>query len=106
MALHADQIRFSEMCGGNLRLGVGIGALTDTNVASADTVAGLKTNSQSVNLHADLKRLQDSLPRAIDYLSYSSELTDALILGLTTTEGLVDLTQQGPLNNQAIKILA
>lgn len=106
MSLHADQIRLSELAGGNLRQGVGISCITDTNVAAADTVAGLKSQVAAVNVHADTKRLQDNIARAIDFLSYSSELTDALILGLTTSAGLIALTQQSGLNNQGIRVLA
>lgn len=104
MPLHTDQIRFSEMNGGNLRLGVGIGVITDSIVAAGDTVALLKSGIAAVQVHSDTRRLQDSIPRAIDYLNYNSEITDALLAPLTTTAGLIALTQQVNANNQAIKM--
>jgi len=93
MPLHADQIPLSREAGAALRLGVEIGVITDAIVAAANTVAGLRSAISGAAVHADQKQILQRIDDAIDYLVDSSELTDAGILSLTTTEQLVDLTQ-------------
>ncbi|HEU0184889.1 MAG TPA: hypothetical protein VFS27_06205 [Blastocatellia bacterium] len=93
MALHADQLRLSSEIGGNLRAAQDEGYLTNTNVAAADTVAGVR--ALMAGGHADQAPNQHRFQRAVDLGSYSSELTDALIAPLTTVQGLLDLTQAG-----------
>lgn len=106
MPLHSDQIRLSQLVGGNLRQGVGISVITDAIVAAGDTVALLRAGIAAVQVHADTKRLQETIQRAIDFGTYSSEITDALLAPLTTTDGLINLTQQAGLSNYGVRVLA
>ena len=92
MLLHAGQTALSFRIGGTLRRGGDLAFLTDTNVAAADTVAGLRTAVDAVVVHADVVPAKHRLHRAINMGDASGELTDALVLGLTTVEGLVGLT--------------
>lgn len=90
--LHADQVAFSKRIGGTLRRGGDYGFETNTNVAAADTVAGLRTAVAVVAVHADFEPARARVQNAINRGADSSELTDARILGLTTVEELVGLT--------------
>lgn len=90
--LHSDAIKFSQRIGGTLRRGADFGYFTNTNVAAADTVAGLRTAVDAVAVHADIVPAKHRIHRAIDRGADSLELTDARILGLTTVEELAGLT--------------
>lgn len=99
--LHADQVALSFRIGGTLRRGGDFGYLTDTNVAAADTVAGLRTAIDAVAVHADIVPAKHRLHFAVNRGADSAELTDARILALTTVEGLVGLTYAiSPANNR------
>ncbi len=68
--------------------------LTDTTVGTADTNAGLQlavTNAANA-LHADNRFAAPRVNLGIQLGLYSGELTDARIVGLTTTAGLIGLT--------------
>lgn len=69
-------------------------ALTNTSTAAADTNAGLQaavTTALSTR-HADERFAGPRINLGITLGLYSTELSDARILNLTTTTGLVDLT--------------
>jgi hypothetical protein len=68
--------------------------LTNTTVGSSDTNAGLQTavNTAAAALHADNRYAAPRVNLGITLGLYSTELSDARILGLTTTAGLVALT--------------
>lgn len=91
--LHTDQLRLSSEIGGNLRAAQGEGYLTDSNVAAADTVAGVR--ALMTGGHADQAPNQHRFQRAVDLGAASQELTDSLINPLTTVAGLINLTQAG-----------
>ena len=91
--LHTDQLRLSCEIGANLRAAQDEGYLTDSNVAAADTLAGVRL--LPTGGHGDQQPNQYRFQRAIDLGGYSSELTDALIAPLTTVVGLIALTQVG-----------
>lgn len=68
--------------------------LTNTNVGTSDTNAGLQsavTTALSTR-HADEKFFGPRINLGIQLGLYSTELSNARILGLTTTSGLVGLT--------------
>ncbi len=73
--------------------------LTDTTVGTADTNAGLQTavTTAANLLHADNRFAAPRVNLGITLGLYSGELTDARIVGLTTTAGLVGLTYANPL---------
>ena len=68
--------------------------LTDTTVAAADTNTGLQTavTTAAAALHADNRFAAPRVNLGIRLGLYSTELSDARIVGLTTTAGLVALT--------------
>lgn len=73
--------------------------LTDTTVAAANTNAGLQTavTTAANLLHADNRFAAPRVNLGITLGLYSGELTDARILNLTTTAGLIGLTYADPL---------
>lgn len=98
MPLHGDERRLSYEIGSNVRAGGAIGYLTDTNVAAADTNAGLQTAVDTKvsgnTIHGEYRPGAQRIKRAIDAgNSATFSMQDADILGLTTVEGLADLTQ-------------
>lgn len=96
--LHADQQYLSQQVIGSSCLGasgnLGFEAyLTNTTVASADTNSGLQdaiTNASG--LHADEQYGKSRANIGVQLGSYSGELSNSRILGLTTTTELVALT--------------
>ncbi len=91
--LHADQLRLSRMIGFGLREAGEVGLLTDASVAAADTVAGVRAAIDAAGpVHAEYEPYRARSKRVVDLGAYSAELTDALILPLTTVAGLVNLT--------------
>ena len=93
--LHADQIGLSFRMGGSIRKAGDFAFLTDTNVAAADTKAGIVSAMNAAVVHADVTSALHREQRAFTMGSDSGEFTDALILALTTVEGLVGLTYAG-----------
>jgi len=91
--LHADQIRLSKEIGSNLRAAGDMNMLTDTTVAAADTNLGLQNAVLNSVVHADKAPAKHRIVRAIQLGDYDDTLDDADILGLTTLEGAVDLTE-------------
>lgn len=103
--LHFDQQQLSkQQIGGACKQAVAAYGyypfLTNTTVAAADTNAGLQaavTAAASV-LHADNRFAAPRVNLGIQLGLYSTELSDARILGLTTTAGLVALTYADSVN--------
>src|SRR5262247_3258834 len=87
---HTDEIPLSREVGANMRAAAEDGYLTNTNVAAADTVAGVR--ALMTNGHSDQKPNQHRFQRAVDVGENLADFTNALINPLTTVEGLVDLT--------------
>ena len=96
MALHGDQKRLSMEIGANIRAAGQYGLLTDTNVGTANTNAGLSTeiDTKVGTSHGDAYAPAQRFKRAISAGKPADlGLTDAAINGLTTVEGLADLTE-------------
>lgn len=68
--------------------------LTNTSTAAADTNAGIQTaiTAAAALLHADNRYAAPRINLGVTLGLYSGELTNARILALTTTAGLVALT--------------
>ncbi len=96
--LHADQLTLNVLAGdnmlsaGNISTNAGYALLTNTNVAAANTVQGLKDAIDATACHADESFTKERFKRAVDLGSADGSFTDARILGLTTVTGLVELT--------------
>ncbi len=97
--LHADQRQLSAqqiggVCKGACAAYASNPFLNDTTIAAADTNAGLQAavNTAAATLHADARPMADRINLGITLGLYSTELSDARILGLTTEEELVGLT--------------
>ena len=74
--------------------------LTNTTVAAADTNAGLQAavTAAAATLHAEQRFFAPRINLGIQLGLYSTELSNARILGLTTTTGLVALTYADSVN--------
>ena len=97
--LHADQRQLSAqiiggVCKGSLAAYGSNPFLTNTTVAAADTNAGLQAavTTAAATLHADARPLGARVNLGITLGLYSTELSDARILSLTTGAELVGLT--------------
>ncbi len=97
--LHFDQQQLSaQQIGGACKTAVAAYGyypfLTDTTVGTADTNAGLQTavTNAANALHADNRFAAPRVNLGIQLGFYSGELSNARILNLTTTAGLVALT--------------
>ena len=73
--------------------------LTDTTVAAANTNQGLQDAVTAAVCHADESYAKARVNLAITLGLYSTELSDARILNLTTTTQLVQLTYATPGQN-------
>jgi hypothetical protein len=89
---HADTIGLSTRVGGAINRAAALGLLTNSGVAAADTLAGLDSFIAGVSVHADQIPHKARIQRA---LRADAGLTDAAVLGLTTTAGLAGLTSIG-----------
>ena|SRR5262245_5160495 len=90
--LHADQFPLSRKIGSNLREAGETTILTDATVTAADNVAGLNAAVDNAVVHAEYNAYKPRIKQAIARGADSQELTDPLILPLTTVAGLVALT--------------
>ena len=97
--LHVDQRALSvqqigAVCKGSLAAYASNPFLTNSTITSADTNAGLQTavTAAAATLHADCRPMAARINLGITLGLYSTELSDARILGLTTGAGLVGLT--------------
>jgi hypothetical protein len=74
--------------------------LTDGTVSSADTNSGLQSavTAAAATRHADERYAAPRINLGITLGLYSTELSNARILGLTTTTGLIDLTYANSAN--------
>lgn len=97
--LHFDQQQLSEQqigaaCKGSLAAYASNPFLTNTLITNADTNAGLQAavDATAATLHVDARPLADRINLGITLGLYSTELSDARVLGLTTGAGLVGLT--------------
>lgn len=93
---HGDERMLSIEIGANVRAADQYGMLTDANVAAANTNAGLTAAIDTVvgTSHGDAYPPAQRIKRAIETGKPSAfGLTDAAINGLTTVEGLADLTE-------------
>jgi hypothetical protein len=102
--LHADAQALSKQqigasCKGACNAYASPAFLNDTTVAAADTNAGLQSAVlvAAASLHADQRPMAKRINRGLTLGLYSTELSNARILGLTTEEGLVGLTYSDPL---------
>lgn len=91
MPLHQDALGLSAAAGRGLQFANYASFLTDTTVAAADTVAGLRTALAAAAVHKDVEPARNRISRAIDMGVAAGELTDAAILSLTTVAGLIAL---------------
>ena len=101
--LHVDAIYLSKqqiggVCKGSLAAYASNPFLTDSTITSADTNAGLQTavDTAKATLHADARYFADRIKLGITLGKYSTELSDARILNLTTGAGLVGITAADP----------
>src|SRR6185369_346465 len=97
LGLHFDAQQLSQQQIGAACLGASgnlgfYNFLSNTTVASADTNAGLQAAVTASASHADESYAKPRVNLGITLGSYSTELSDARILGLTTTTELVGLT--------------
>lgn len=98
--LHIDQIQLSRQqigaaCKGALAAYASPPFLTDSTITSADTNAGLQaavTAAAGATMHADTRPMAARINLGITLGLYSTELSDARILSLTTGAGLVGQT--------------
>ncbi len=97
--LHADAQQLSkQQIGAACKQAVAVYGyypfLTNSSAAAADTNAGLQTavTAATATRHADERPAAPRINLGITLGKYSGELSDARILGLTTTAGLVGLT--------------
>ena len=100
---HSDTIFLSRSQGRAFNLAGNLSLLTDSNVAAADTLVGLQSAIQAVNVHSDQVNYKDRLKKAV--LVNQNEVTDATVLSLTTVAGLTALTQQGTNTTQSALLL-
>jgi hypothetical protein len=77
---------------GNISTNSGYQFLTDSNIAAADTVAGLTSAIDNASAHADQSYAKARFDLAVTLGTYDGSFTDARILSLTTVAGLVGLT--------------
>jgi len=77
------------------RISGNLGLLSDSEVAAANTVAGIISTINSkltaANIHYEAKQFIDRIVRAIQSWADIGVITDALINPLTTVAGLVGL---------------
>lgn len=102
--LHVDQIALSRQqigasCKGACNAYASPAFLNDTTIAAADTNLGLRAAvlAAAATLHADQRPMAKRINLGITLGLYSTELSNARVLGLTTEEGLVGLTYSDPL---------
>lgn len=93
-ATHSDTVNLSRRTGANINFAAGLLLLTNANVAAADTVDGLDAAMSVVNpaLHSDQQFIMNRVRRS---LRTDAGITNAAVLGLTTTAGLTALTDRG-----------
>lgn len=90
--MHADTLRLSNMSGGTIQRGGNVSLLTDAGVTAADTLAGLDSFVNGVNVHADQYNYKARVKLG---WRTTAEYTDAAVLSLTTVAGLVALSNLG-----------
>lgn len=95
--LHIEQQQLSQQQIGAACLGASnnlgfYNFLTNSTVASANTNTGLQDAVTAAVVHADESYAKSRVNLAIELGEYSTELSDARILALTTTTELVGLT--------------
>ncbi len=101
--LHADAQQLSKayiggVCKGSLAAYASPPFLTDVSIAAANTNAGLQTavNVVAATAHADQRFFAPRINRGLTLGLYSTELSDARILSLTTGAELVGQTCANP----------
>ena len=87
MALHEDQKNRNRIHLSGLNIGIQALGLTDANVAAADTNVGLQAAITAKTPHGELDNIEIRVNRGIEHSNNLGVLTDAAILGLTTTLG-------------------
>jgi hypothetical protein len=93
MALNVNEQQEAYRVGGALKLGKAQAFLTDTKVAAADTVAGLRTQVTNAVPGVEATEVnRQQLLKAISVGASLGLLTDANILALTTVDALIALT--------------
>ena len=102
--LHFDQRQLSQQqigasCKGACNAYASPAFLNDTTIAAANTNAGLQTavNTAAATMHGDQRPMAARINLGITLGLYSTELSNARVLGLTTEEELVGLTWANPL---------
>lgn len=93
MALNTNEQQEAYRVGAQFRIAKNAGLLTDTNVAAANTVAGLTSAVGLATLAAGFPEgVRERTEKAISIGASLLLLTDALIAPLTTVDGLIALT--------------
>ncbi len=93
MALSANEQPEAYRIGSQLKLAKTVGLITDTNVAAADNKAGLLAAVLVPALPiGSSEGLRTQTTKALKLGFDMGLLTDALVLPLTTAQGLIDLT--------------
>lgn len=97
--LHFDAQQLSEqqiggVCKGSLAAYASNPFLTNTLITNADTNAGLQSavSATALTLHADCRPMAARINLGLTLGLYSTELSNARVLGLTTGAELVGLT--------------
>lgn len=92
--LHSSLTPLSERVGLNMREAGVLGVLTNTNVAAANTVARIRAlfQAQPGTFNTQTLAAQPRFAEAFETGVQLGLFTDGNIAGLTTVEGLVDLT--------------
>lgn len=93
MALSANEQPEAHRIGSQFKLAKTVGLLTDANVAAADNKAGLLAAILVPALPiGSSEAIRTQTKKAINLGFDMNVLTDALVLNLTTVQGLIDLT--------------
>lgn len=90
--MHIDQKGLVRKATSAVQLAINNGWLTNTNVAAANTVQGLRDAVTNATARADDALAKSSIDKAIVALEDVGIYTDALIAPLTTTAGLIALS--------------
>lgn len=109
MAVHADMVQLSRLCGANFRQANDVGLLSDSFIAANNGSQAILRAAvgNEVNLHAEIIAERGRLQRALDYAGDTfgiGNITDVLLAATTTTAGLIALTSE-PANSQAREII-
>lgn len=104
--VHADTEQINFELGAVIRYCSEIGALTDAEVAAANTVALLRstldTNLTKGTQWGEIAPAEATILKAIDVAKETGVFTDALLNPLTTVAGLIALTGNTNSNHRSV----